>query len=320
LDSNFDGYADRLYGVDVGGNVWRVDMPGADPMSSTAPWTSHKLASLGGTGANDRRFFYEPAVARSFFSLVSETEITNADLSTETIRIRKETPFDGILVGSGNRSHPNDTSVNDMLFMIQDRNIITQSFVDEVPEVITTTNLYDITANPFGSASTDDEWIAKELDLSGYLGWKFSLTTSGEKSLSSASVIGGVAYYTSFTPAAEVNDNSCTLLAGEGTLYALNLHYGTAIYDKIAYSVGDKIPDTPELFLGEDDEGNSELLLVGTDDCESSDTDCVNAGVFELQPIPDDPTPGATSDESSSSFGIRTFRNYIYVTETAKGN
>lgn len=320
LDSNFDGYADRLYGVDVGGNIWRVDMPGSDPMSTSTPWTVHKLASLGGTGSEDRRFFYEPSVARSFFSHVSETEITNADLSTETIKIRKEIPFDGVLVGSGNRSHPNDTSVNDMLFMVQDRNIITQSFTDTTPSAITLSNLYDITSNPFGSASTNDEWIAKEIDLSGYLGWKFALSANGEKSLSSASVIGGVAYYTSFTPAAEVTTNACLLMAGEGTLYALNLHYGTAIYDKIAYSVGDKIPDTPELFLGEDAEGNSELLLVGTDSCESNDATCTTAGVFQLKPIPDDPRPEATSNNSSSNFGIRTFRNYIYVTEGAKGN
>lgn len=320
LDSDFDAYTDRLYGVDAGGNVWRVDMPGTEPLSATKPWTVHKLASLGGTGTQDRRFFYEPSVARSFFSHVSETEITNADLSTETIRIRKEIPFDGVLVGSGNRSHPNDTTVNDMLFMIQDRNIITQSFTDEIPTTITLSNLYDITSNPFGSATTDDEWVAKELDLSGYLGWKYSLSTSGEKSLSSASVIGGVAYYTSFTPAAEVVDNQCLLMAGEGTLYAFNLHYGTAVYDKIAYSVGDKIPDTPELFLGEDDEGNSELLLVGTDNCESNDVNCTNAGVFELKPIPDDPTPGADNSNNSSNFGIRTFRNYIYVTEGAKGH
>jgi type IV pilus assembly protein PilY1 len=320
MDSDFDGYVDRLYSVDVGGNVWRVDMPGSDPTSSTTPWTSFKLAELGGAGADDRRFFSAPAVARSFFSHVSETEITNADSSTETITIRKEIPFDGVLVGSGNRSHPNDTTINDSLYMLQDRNVITKSYVDELPAAILPTNLYDITSNPFGAAATDDEWIALEVDLSGYLGWKFSLSASGEKSLSSASVIGGVAYYTSFTPAAAISDNACVLLAGEGTLYALNMHFGTAVYDQITYSVGDKIPDTPELFLGEDGDGDSELLLVGTDSCEGSASDCT-AGVFTLKPIPSDPTPcGDSCTTSTASFGIRTFRNYIYVTEGAEGH
>ncbi|MCJ8274755.1 MAG: hypothetical protein MJK04_35810, partial [Psychrosphaera sp.] len=121
-------------------------------------------------------------------------------------------------------------------------------------------------------------------------------------------------------PAAAINDNACVLLAGEGTLYALNMHFGTAVYDQITYSVGDKIPDTPELFLGEDADGGSELLLVGTDSCEGSSADCT-AGVFVLKPIPSDPTPcGDSCTTSTASFGIRTFRNYIYVTEGAKGN
>jgi type IV pilus assembly protein PilY1 len=321
MDSDFDGFIDRLYGIDVGGNLWRVDMPGSDPMSSSTKWTAFKLAELGGTGADDRRFFSAPTVARSFFSHVNETEITNADNTTETIIVRKELPFDGVLVGSGNRSHPNETGTSDKLFMIQDRDIVSQSFVEDIPTAITLTNLYDITSNPFGAATTDDEWVALQIDLSGYLGWKFSLSTSGEKSLSSSSVIGGVAYYTSFTPAGAIEDNQCTLLAGEGTLYALNMHYGTKVYDKIAYSVGDKIPDTPELFLGEDTEGDSELLLVGIDSCEGLSTSCTDAGVFELQPIPKDPTPcgDACTPTNPSSFGIRTFRNYIYITEGTKG-
>ena len=326
MDSDFDGYTDRMYAIDVGGNIWRVDMPSENPFSASKPWTVFKLASLGGTGAEDRRFFSAPTVARSFFSHVSETEITNADNSTEQIIIRKEIPYDAVMVGSGNRSHPNETGVNDMLFLVQDRNIVSQSFNDDIPSVITTSNLFDISDNPFGSATTDEEWVLKEMDLSQTLGWKFSLPNSGEKSLSSSSVIGGVAYYTSFTPADEIADNECVLLAGEGTLYAMNMHYGTAVYDKLAYSVGDKIPDTPELFLGEDEQGNSELLLVGTDNCDGNTTTCTTAGVFELKPIPDDPTPcsgdecGDGQGDDNNNFGIRTFRNYIYVTEGAKGN
>jgi type IV pilus assembly protein PilY1 len=332
MDSDFDGFTDRLYAVDVGGNVWRVDMPGSDPMAGDSKWTVFKLAELGGTGVNDRRFFSAPTVARSFFSHVNETEITNADGTTETIILRNELPYDAVMVGSGNRSHPNETTTSDMLFLVQDRTIVTKSFIEEIPDPIVLNNLYDITSNPFGAASTDNEWIALELDLSGYLGWKFSLANSGEKSLSSSSVIGGVAYYTSFTPASEIESNQCALLAGEGTLYALNMHYGTKVYDKIAYSVGDKIPDTPELFLGEDSEGNSELLLVGTDNCDGNSAGCVDAGTFTLLPIPDDPTPceegeaGCGPDdpdpdaEPENNFGIRTFRNYIYITEGAKGN
>ena len=30
LDSDYDGYVDRLYATDTGGDIWRIDMPGED--------------------------------------------------------------------------------------------------------------------------------------------------------------------------------------------------------------------------------------------------------------------------------------------------
>ena len=76
--------------------------------------------------------------------------------------------------------------------------------------------------------------------------------------------------------------------------------------------------------MGEDSDGDSELQLVGTDSCEGESTDCT-AGVFALKAIPKDPTPCSedsctAASEASDDFGIRTFRNYIYVTEGSKGH
>ena len=58
LDRDADGYVDRIYAPDTGGNIWRVDTDDTDP----ANWTVTQLAALGGTGAHARKFLYPPDV------------------------------------------------------------------------------------------------------------------------------------------------------------------------------------------------------------------------------------------------------------------
>lgn len=56
LDSDYDGYIDRIYATDTGGNIWRVDIPSEDE----GDITHFKLAELGSTLASqDRRFFLQ---------------------------------------------------------------------------------------------------------------------------------------------------------------------------------------------------------------------------------------------------------------------
>ena len=66
LDSDYDGYVDRIYAADTGGSVWRVDMPD----TTKSNWTHFEFAKLSGvTNALDRRFFYKPMIARTMFSV-----------------------------------------------------------------------------------------------------------------------------------------------------------------------------------------------------------------------------------------------------------
>ena len=75
-DFDTNGYIDRLYAADVGGNIWRVDLEPAGyaaPATSIGPstWTVTKFASLGGAGATKRKFFYPPdIVATKNFDMI----------------------------------------------------------------------------------------------------------------------------------------------------------------------------------------------------------------------------------------------------------
>lgn len=272
LDSDYDGFVDRLYATDTGGDIWRIDMPSEKPNSSDSPWTHFKLASLGSSlSTQDRRFFYKPLIARTMFSKVTETTINGKKIFS-----RRDTPFDAVLVGSGNRSKPTSTVTKDQLFMIRDINTVTQSFVgSDVPKVITQSDLMNMDSDPFGNALDNvDKFTKLEVELGAYKGWYYNLPSVGEKSLAASTVIGGVAYFTSYTPAsATETTNQCSLTGGSGSVYAFHLHYGTKVYDSLKFTTSNDVPDTPQLYFG-----------VG-----NSCVDNNNNGYCDYLPDPDNP-------------------------------
>ncbi|MBB1340426.1 pilin biogenesis protein, partial [Pseudoalteromonas sp. SR45-6] len=260
LDSDYDGYVDRIYAADTGGSVWRVDMPS----DTKSDWTHFELAKLSGlTNALDRRFFYKPMVARTMYS-----KVTNTRVNGTTIVTRKDTPFDAVLLGSGNRSNPVGTTTLDQLYMVRDTNTLTKSFKGtDIPATITVDDLMNVNEDPFGNTLDDiDEFTKKEIELSRESGWYYDLPANGEKSLAAATVVGGVAYFTSYTPASATETvNQCSLTGGSGSLYAFHLHYGTKVYDQLSFVTSNDVPDTPQLYFG------SVEVCVDTSNCDDDD-------------------------------------------------
>ncbi|QBG35342.1 pilus assembly protein [Litorilituus sediminis] len=254
LDSDADGLIDRLYFGDTGGNVWRVDMPGAD----TNKFTVFKLASLGDelSNAQDRRFFYRPTIVRTIITETIDTGLV--DLNNDAIIVKQETPYDAILIGSGDRSDPVGQDTLDKYFMIKDVNIATQTFDGNtvpIPATITINDLYDYTDGPFDGL-TGQAFDDKALEVSLKQGWYFSFEQSGEKSSAAGRVIKNVAYFNSYTPP-EPNPNLC-YVGGKAWLYAIDLALGIKKFnwsnsnsdpelvrgDKIRY-IGSQFADTP---------------------------------------------------------------------------
>ncbi|MFC6518396.1 hypothetical protein ACFQAT_00190 [Undibacterium arcticum] len=98
LDRDNDGKTDRLYVADVGGNVWRVDIDATSPSN----WIVSKLATLGGSGAAPRKFFYPPSVVPIG---------TSGSASS----------YDAVMIGSGDREHPLYSSSANSAYMVQNR-------------------------------------------------------------------------------------------------------------------------------------------------------------------------------------------------------
>ena len=97
VDSDFDGRIDRVYAVDVGGQVWRIDLETATG-SGSASWTMYRVADLSGGTVTGRKFFFAP----------------------DAVVTRR---FTALMFGSGDREKPLQTATNDHFFQIFDTNL-----------------------------------------------------------------------------------------------------------------------------------------------------------------------------------------------------
>ena len=97
IDSDFDGYIDRAYAVDLGGMVYRIDFESGNSNGSSA-WTMYAVANLGGGTTTGRKFFFGPDVI-----------VTRA--------------FTALMFGSGDREKPLLSATQDHFFEIFDGNL-----------------------------------------------------------------------------------------------------------------------------------------------------------------------------------------------------
>ncbi|MDE3273484.1 pilus assembly protein [Pseudoalteromonas sp. G4] len=309
LDSDYDGYTDRLYAADTGGKIWRIDLAG----TSMSDWSAFEFASLAGN------FFYQPEVARTYYS-----KVTTFKLDGEVVNATRMTvPFEAVVVGSGDRTSPLDQSDSDSLYMVRDVNVITKSYKLDAPAPIKVSELMAVTPNTFGSLTKDAEkFTEKESQYAQYKGWQYSLTGSGEKALGKPAIIGGVAYFPTFIAGAN-GSSTCSLTGGEGRLYAFHLHYAVKIYENAYTRTGDSIPPTPELVFSEDGDQNSQFLLIGIGAGEN------NSGIIKAKSINESAVPGLKCDENGQNCeinlvggfaGFKTHRSYMYKETTNRVN
>ncbi len=238
LDTNGDGYADRIYVADTGGNVWRINIDNATPSN----WTVYKVASVGGTGANARKFLYPPDVVYA-------------------------TGYDAVLIGSGDREHPSDTTVLNRYYMFKDSHCLeplvstssTKIFCavpTSAPEntyvwvkrdwgtpgpTLAESDLYDATGNLI-QVGTSSQKSAAVTSINGSGGWyvtlgKLNSATGaylpiGEKVVGGSISVGGATYFATNVPAVSLSSaNACISNLGESRLYAVSYQSGAAVLD-----------------------------------------------------------------------------------------
>ncbi|HET7609072.1 MAG TPA: PilC/PilY family type IV pilus protein, partial [Gammaproteobacteria bacterium] len=204
IDIDGNGYADRMYVGDMGGQVWRFDITNGN--NATNLVAGGVIAQLGAapnwssaTLANTRRFYYAPDVA--FISA-------------------RGYDFIHIGIGSGTRGHPLSTAARDRFYALRDYGWArkTQSDFDSLTP-ITDSALTAITAaNQSVPQGTSPGW---RLDLKNGSSWL------GEKVLAEARTFNNEVIFTTFRPGTA--GTSCVPQLGTNRIYRMSVFNGSPV-------------------------------------------------------------------------------------------
>ncbi len=214
VDLSGDGYADRMYAADLGGQIWRFDIAnGQAPNSLVRGGVIARLGAEGlnsPTAANTRRFYTTPDVA-----MFADT--------------RHDRRYLAINIGTGYRAHPLDNSASDRFYSLRDPDLftpLTQTQYNNYP-IITESDLIDV-------AGKLDTVIPADGD-----GWMMTLPAN-EKVLSDAQTFDNAVYFVSFEP--QVNSaDPCQAGLSLNRLYRMSIVNGDPIID-----TSSQVPLEPE--------------------------------------------------------------------------
>ena len=203
VDSQGDGITDRIYFVDVIGNIFRLDLiPQTTGGFSANNWNLNMFASLGTDGGSvDRRFFHQVDVVR--------TKTPNGFNA------------DALLVGSGNIALPKEgvAAGHNAFFMIYDQHIAPSADLS-IDTPITTADLDEVSGDSVADVST---------------GWYLPLG-NGEKVVSASTTVDGAAYFTTIVAQPETVGCQAPASLPTSYIYGVNMHTAGNAY---ARTVGD---------------------------------------------------------------------------------
>ena len=185
-DINLDGYIDRIYIGDVGGQLWKFDVSPPATLSGglVTNWTGKRLFAADPSQPNP------PAVGEYY--------------PKQAIYVAPALAFDDygnlwVYFGTGDRNHPNNTGTN-RFYGIKDNTTMDNG------TSLTEASLVDVT-----SANKD-----------ATQGWFFKLAAD-EKVLGAADAFNQIVFFSSFTPGVAV---TCGSGGGTARLYAIQMTTG----------------------------------------------------------------------------------------------
>lgn len=280
IDENDNGFSDKIYVGDLGGQMWRFSSfadgagnPLAFPRcnENINSWTGHVFFKTDTNNA--RKFFYPPSVTF-------------------------EKGYDMVFMGTGDRENACcnnstfgcDSRSPDIIAGVKDTHSC-QTIIAETDSGggLAARDLVDVT-NPI--AAPPDLAVSQDADSNKVLdkGWYIRLAdgdgkAAGEKVLAKGTVLYKTYYITTFTPKVDACEPG-----GEGTLYVLNHLTGEPVLDfnndskkDRRFIVGEGIPSKPVMLITRI---NIKLLIT----YESANTDTFGpglvAGVKNIDPLP----------------------------------
>jgi type IV pilus assembly protein PilY1 len=207
-----DGFADRMYAADLGGQIWRFDITnGKKPEDLVAGGVIARFGAEGletPSAADTRRFYTSPDV-----SLFRD--------------LKQDRRYLGISIGSGYRAHPLDGSAADRFYSLRDKDVfnsLTQAQYNNYT-IATDANMLEISGT-----------FASEITTS-YRGWKFTLP-AGEKVLSDSQTFDDSIFFVSFEPDV-ASEDPCQAGLSVNRLYRVSVVNGDPVVPLAALDPND---------------------------------------------------------------------------------
>jgi type IV pilus assembly protein PilY1 len=261
LDLNADGYADLIYFVDMGGQVfkWVIAAPGEDCVNdgacdATQPDWPFKLffqAPIGTISGTDfyKNLFFSPAAA------YSGGQLWLAFGSGE----RRSLSFEG--VGGDPDAEPAE---NNRYYVMSDPDPYENMMVPLV--TLTEADLMDLTSDEDGANVTGR-------------GFYFRVG-NGEKFVTNTEIFAGHVIAASFKPTS--TGDPCTS-RGDGTLYVFDLRTGEGYFDDggnpaRGLDIGAGLPTDPQVSVGAGGEDNKVIIEKSGTDIEMIEEQNINVG------------------------------------------
>jgi type IV pilus assembly protein PilY1 len=262
LDISGDGFVDRLYAADTGGQIFRFDINNTNANSLASSITGGRIVDIAGAGAEDnRRFYYPPDVA---------------------LVIAPEGKYHGLVISSGYRAHPLNNVIHDRIYMIKDRD---SGFTkDYTAPSLSEADLHNATANlaggdsgAIGDAVADAARDVELANITGAEGWYIDLEDEanpgswiGEKGLAEPLILEGVAIVSTYTPNVKAGNSACGPNEGLGKVFFLDILDATPAFpsnvdvrsDRNITLVRGGIPPTPGGMITK---GGEPTICVGTE-------------------------------------------------------
>jgi type IV pilus assembly protein PilY1 len=225
MDSDFDGYTDRLYVGDLGGRLWRIEI--SDTVADKANWAAYLLAEFG----NENKIFYRPAVVQ-------------------------QNSYTAVLVGTGDREKPLVTTNLDGFYMVKDTltDFLTSANAGSWNSVDASqlcTQSYNAGTSTWACDSSAEQY-----------GWKYSLQ-AGEKVVNSPRVAFSIVNFATNVP--QANTAGQCQNTGEARSYQTNFVDGTSAFSSGAlYAVMGTGGLAPTAFVGiVDINGHKVPVIIG---------------------------------------------------------
>lgn len=237
-DLNNDGFIDRVYIGDIGGQLWKFDVSAPATLSGSlvTNWTGKRLFAAAPSQAN-------PPPAGEYYP-------SQAIYGPPTLT------FDAtgnlwLFLGTGDRNHPNNTSTN-RFYGIKDNITMTNG------STLTESSLVDVTS---GTGTIAQGWFLR--------------LRRDEKVLAAADVFNKIVFFSTFTPSSTL---ACGSGGGNAKLYAVNMLTGDAAIDLAtgqtlspgesaltwARGVGTGIPSRPIIIINQSGNRGNPSVITGT--------------------------------------------------------